>query len=170
MLTTYSSAIIRTTHLTGIFTDIGIIIGRSLRNLILKKNKRSGLWKLRVFIPIASGYFLGGILGTATLIFIPAPYPLLIPATATGWVGFIYIIVRTGYKMKPQKNRFRHLQNLQDDDEDDESESRISHQDSEKRNQSFETSSINSTQVDLSQTHASSSNGFNYHKSTFVGV
>lgn len=58
MATTYSNAVIRTTHITGIFTDLGIMFGSFIRGEPLDKRK------LKLFIGIISGFILGGVFGT----------------------------------------------------------------------------------------------------------
>jgi len=57
LATTYSGAIIRTTHVTGLFTDLGIMIGSFFRGEPLDKRKA----KLFMFIII--GFICGGLLG-----------------------------------------------------------------------------------------------------------
>lgn len=57
MMTTFSSATIRTTHLSGMFTDVGIYIGHALRGLPVD------LLRLKLCGTIISGYFAGGVLG-----------------------------------------------------------------------------------------------------------
>jgi uncharacterized membrane protein YoaK (UPF0700 family) len=51
-----SGSVIRTTHVTGTFTDIGIIFGRLLRG------KTEDLWKLKILFPLAFGFILGAVL------------------------------------------------------------------------------------------------------------
>ena len=55
--TTYSGAVIRTTHVTGIFTDIGIMLGSKLRGD--KFDKRKAL----LFLLIIVGFILGAAFG-----------------------------------------------------------------------------------------------------------
>lgn len=57
LVTTYSGAIIRTTHLTGIFTDLGIMLGAALRGATFDKRKAL------LFILIISGFILGSMVG-----------------------------------------------------------------------------------------------------------
>lgn len=57
MVTTYSGAIVRTTHLTGIITDLGIMFGSMLRGESFHK-RRAVLFSL-----IALGFISGGTLG-----------------------------------------------------------------------------------------------------------
>lgn len=57
LATTYSGAIIRTTHVTGIFTDLGIMFGSAL------KNKKFDQRKAVLFLLIVLGFIAGGALG-----------------------------------------------------------------------------------------------------------
>lgn len=57
LATTYSGAVIRTTHLTGIFTDLGIMLGEFVRSKNLDKRKA------KLFLIIIIGFILGGTLG-----------------------------------------------------------------------------------------------------------
>lgn len=54
---TYSGAIVRTTHVTGIFTDLGIMLGGKLRGEPFDKRKAL------LFLLIVIGFVLGGTLG-----------------------------------------------------------------------------------------------------------
>lgn len=76
---TYSGAIVRTTHVTGIFTDLGIMLGSKLRGEPFDKRKAL------LFILIILGFVFGGTLGAyffSTLkfqaLFIPAGICLLL--------------------------------------------------------------------------------------------
>lgn len=57
LASSYSGAIIRTTHVTGIFTDLGILLGSALRGEIFDKRKAM------LFLLIISGFILGGFVG-----------------------------------------------------------------------------------------------------------
>lgn len=57
LATTYSGAIVRTTHVTGIFTDLGIMFGAKLRGESFDKRKAI------LFLIIISGFVLGGVVG-----------------------------------------------------------------------------------------------------------
>lgn len=54
----YSSNIIRTTHLTGTTTDLGITIAHIL------KGRKDELWKLSIQMISIASFFCGGILGS----------------------------------------------------------------------------------------------------------
>ena len=57
MVTTFSGAIVRTTHVSGLFTDIGIMLGAKLRG--------NSLDPRRILIPVIliSGFISGGVIG-----------------------------------------------------------------------------------------------------------
>jgi uncharacterized membrane protein YoaK (UPF0700 family) len=57
MTTTFSGAIIRTTHMTGVITDLGIQIGRYI------KGEREETWKILFFSSLASFFIIGSVLG-----------------------------------------------------------------------------------------------------------
>ena len=57
MASSYYGLILRTTHMTGIMTDIGVLLGHWIRN------RKIVFWKLLLLISILSGFFSGGLLG-----------------------------------------------------------------------------------------------------------
>ena len=57
LATNYSGAVIRTTHLTGIFTDLGLMLGKALKGE--QFDTRKGV----MFLLIIAGFLLGGITG-----------------------------------------------------------------------------------------------------------
>ncbi|MDO8954979.1 MAG: YoaK family protein [Gammaproteobacteria bacterium] len=57
MTTTFSGAIIRTTHMTGVLTDLGIQLGRLL------KGEHAETWKITFFSSLALSFILGSVLG-----------------------------------------------------------------------------------------------------------
>lgn len=60
MVTTYSGAVIRTTHLTGMFTDLGLMIGARLRGVPF--DRRRALLYVILISGFISGSLLGGLL------------------------------------------------------------------------------------------------------------
>ena len=83
MATTYSGALIRTSHLSGMFTDLGIGLGHALRGMPLQKRR------LLLCGLIISGFFTGAVLGA--LLFVRFGYAALaVPATITGSIGLGY--------------------------------------------------------------------------------
>lgn len=87
LATTYSGAVLRTTHLTGIFTDLGIMIGGALRGKSFDKRKAS------LFIIIVVGFVLGGTLG-AFLFNQFGFYALLAPSVLCVLLAILYRIYR----------------------------------------------------------------------------
>lgn len=87
LATTYSGAVLRTTHLTGIFTDLGIMIGGVLRGESFDKRKAS------LFVIIVVGFILGGTLG-AYLFKQLSFYALLAPVTLCVFLAILYRIYR----------------------------------------------------------------------------
>lgn len=57
LATAYSGAVIRTTHVTGIFTDLGIMLGEFVRGDALDKRKA------KLFLTIIIGFIFGGAFG-----------------------------------------------------------------------------------------------------------
>jgi len=53
MTSLYSANLIRTTHLTGTSTDIGLILGQLMRG------EMKNMWKLKVLVGLASSFWLG---------------------------------------------------------------------------------------------------------------
>ena len=87
MATTYSGAVIRTSHLSGMFTDLGIGLGHALRGMPLQKRR------LLLCGLIISGFFSGAVLGG--LLFLRFGYAALaVPATITGSIGLGYAVYR----------------------------------------------------------------------------
>ena len=57
LATRYSGAVVRTTHVTGIFTDLGIMIGAALRGEPFNRRQCS------LFLVIITGFVFGGVVG-----------------------------------------------------------------------------------------------------------
>ncbi|MCX7564981.1 YoaK family protein [Sulfitobacter sp. F26169L] len=57
LATTYSGGIVRTTHLTGIFTDLGLMLGTRIRGGNVDGRKAA------LFLLITAGFLSGGMLG-----------------------------------------------------------------------------------------------------------
>ena len=85
LATTYSGAIIRTTHVTGIVTDLGIMLGAIFRGEALDKRKA------KLFLFIILGFILGGTTG-AVFYSMHEFYALFIPA-------FICLSIATAYRI-----------------------------------------------------------------------
>lgn len=87
LATTYSGAIIRTTHLTGIFTDIGVLLGNRLAGIAMPEKK------LKLLSTILLGFLLGG-LSSGLLYPLLGTAVLAVPAFITGSIGIGYFLYR----------------------------------------------------------------------------
>ncbi|WP_068858037.1 YoaK family protein [Perlucidibaca aquatica] len=95
MATTYSKAVIRTTHLSGMFTDLGIFLGQALRGVAVEPRR------LMLCLVVISAFFCGGLAGAVS--FQEIGYnTLLIPAGLTGLTGVSYMLLRW-YALRPNK-------------------------------------------------------------------
>ena len=87
MVSTFSGASLRTTHMSGVFTDLGVFIGHWVRRLPVDF-RRLRLWLWLIF-----SFGAGGTAGA--LLFARIGYnTLLLPAALTGLVGLAYGIYR----------------------------------------------------------------------------
>lgn len=85
MASTYSGAIVRTTHMTGVFTDLGVLLGRMLRGLPADWRR---MW---LFGSILFGFLCGSAVGA--VIFPHWAYKtLLVPAAVTGITAAGYAV------------------------------------------------------------------------------
>ncbi|RAO78036.1 YoaK family protein [Dyella jiangningensis] len=87
MVSTYSGATFRTTHLSGIFTDLGIYVGQRLRGLEVDR------LRIQVCLLVAS-HFIAGAAAGALGFALWQERVLLVPAAVTGTVGLGYTIYR----------------------------------------------------------------------------
>lgn len=85
MASTYSGAVLRTTHLSGMFTDLGAALGHFLRGIPVD-------WiRVRLYAMLIGSFFLGGIAGS--LLFATfGPATLYLPAAFTGTVAAGYTL------------------------------------------------------------------------------
>ncbi|MGH8462168.1 MAG: YoaK family protein [Stenotrophobium sp.] len=60
MVTTYSGAILRTTHVTGTFTDLGISLGHMLRGIRVDRRR------ITLYLLLIAGFISGGVVGAYT--------------------------------------------------------------------------------------------------------
>ena len=87
MVSTYSGAVVRTTHVSGMFTDLGIFLGHAMRGLPVDSRR------LRLCLLVISGFLSGGIAGTfAFQVF--SYSTLLFPASLTAIVSVAYGVYR----------------------------------------------------------------------------
>jgi uncharacterized membrane protein YoaK (UPF0700 family) len=87
MATTYSGATIRSTHVSGMFTDLGIYIGQALHRTPFVPQR------LQMSLVVITGFLAGGLAGT--FFFDKLGYnALYIPAAITGTAGLAYGVYR----------------------------------------------------------------------------
>lgn len=94
MVSTYSGAVLRTTHVSGIFTDLGIFIGQLLRGNAIDTRR------LRLCLLLLASFFAGAIGGTIGFSYF-GYRTLYFPAALTGFVGFSYSMYRH-HKMREE--------------------------------------------------------------------
>jgi uncharacterized membrane protein YoaK (UPF0700 family) len=87
MASTYSGAVLRTTHVSGIVTDLGIMLGQRLRGLAHEARRRN------LYLLILLGFTLGAMAGAVGYRQLDE-YVLLLPAALTGVAGFAYAVYR----------------------------------------------------------------------------
>lgn len=87
MVSTYSGAVVRTTHLSGMITDLGIYLGHWLRGITVDRRR------LKLCVTVISGYFAGGVAGAAayrrlsyTALAFPAAFTLITAAVYVSWL------------------------------------------------------------------------------------
>lgn len=89
MASNYLGLIVRTTHLTGIVTDLGVLIGQAL------KHRKVRAWKIGFLSAILLGFFSGGLAGFSAFGRI-GYYSIFMPAAMclTGAIAFYFLRVR----------------------------------------------------------------------------
>lgn len=87
LATSYSGAIVRTTHMTGVVTDLGITIGHWLARQPVE------WFRVRLHLVLLLGFTSGGALG-AVVFPVLGPATLLIPAAAVFVTGLVYTVQR----------------------------------------------------------------------------
>lgn len=93
LATTYSGALIRTTHLSGLFTDIGLALGHSIRGLPTARRR------LALCVLVIASFGVGALLGA--LLFSRLGYSALyVPAACTGIVGVGYSAYRHWHMLR----------------------------------------------------------------------
>jgi uncharacterized membrane protein YoaK (UPF0700 family) len=87
MATSYSGSVVRTTHVTGIVTDLGIAVG------LVARREAVDWRRVRLYLVLLTGFFLGGLLGTFG--FLRFSYDiLLLPAALAGIAGLSHAVFR----------------------------------------------------------------------------
>ena len=87
MVSTYSGATVRTAHLTGMFTDLGIFLGHYLRRVPVDPRR------VRLSLFVIGGFLCGGVLG-AYLFTRFAYEALVVPAVFSLCAALAYVVLR----------------------------------------------------------------------------
>jgi uncharacterized membrane protein YoaK (UPF0700 family) len=87
LATTYSGAIVRTTHITGLVTDLGIAAGLALRREVVDHRR------VILHLTLVAGFVCGGILGALGFRVLGVD-TLFFPASVIGAVGLGYSVSR----------------------------------------------------------------------------
>ena len=95
MVTTISNATVRTTHLTGLFTDLGIELSQLFFYKKADDKRKKLLSSIKLRISIISFFFLGGITGGT--LYGSLSLKILILAALTLISGILYDFIKIGY-------------------------------------------------------------------------
>lgn len=83
LTSTYSGAIVRTTHVSGLFTDLGVALGLRFRG------QKTHARKVILYLILISGFTLGGIAGS--LAFVKVQFSaMLVPCIFTAFIAVSY--------------------------------------------------------------------------------
>lgn len=94
MVSTYSGALVRTTHMTGLVTDIGSMLGARLRGHALDRRR------MMLYLVLIAGFLSGGVAGTLAYARLGAS-ALLLPAVAALTLAVVYDVVRRKRMLEP---------------------------------------------------------------------
>lgn len=88
MASSYYGLVLRTTHVTGLITDLGVLLGHRLRGRPVPR------WKALLLGALVGGFFTGGVGGAAAVARM-GPAALTLPAAACVLGGGAYLAWRT---------------------------------------------------------------------------
>jgi uncharacterized membrane protein YoaK (UPF0700 family) len=94
LATTWSGATLRTTHITGVLTDLGSLIGSWLRVKIRGEKHHIPIWKLSILVPLFVGFLIGSMLGILVLDYV-GYWSIAVPAFLVACLGGAYLINHT---------------------------------------------------------------------------
>lgn len=95
MTTTYSGAVVRTTHVTGLFTDLGVALGLRFRG------QKIDVRKFILYITLIAGFLIGGIVGA--LLFNRYHFSaMLVPCVLTALVAVSYWLFLQYRDLRPR--------------------------------------------------------------------
>ncbi len=89
MVSTYSGSVVRTTHVSGMFTDLGIFVGHALRGLSVDRKR------LNLCVCVISGFLCGGVAGAGAFR-VAGYFALVLPALLSVIGAVAYGLLRAG--------------------------------------------------------------------------
>ncbi len=100
MMSTFSGASVRTTHVTGLFTDLGILLGNAIRG------KQFESRKVGLYLILISGFLCGGVLGSYAFLlwkFLALLVPALL-AMVLAIIYWLYLLVLSRFPIESLKD------------------------------------------------------------------
>lgn len=91
MASTYSGAVVRTSHVTGMVTDLGIFLGHALRGLPVHRKRIS------VSLLVIAGFFAGGVCGGVGLQLV-GDWILVVPASVAAGLAMAHEVARRRHR------------------------------------------------------------------------
>ncbi len=89
MISTYTGSIVRTSHVSGMFTDLGMFVGHAVRGLPVDRRR------VRVSLTVICGFLVGGLVGAGA--FRALSYSaVLLPAGLAGAASLVSLALVTG--------------------------------------------------------------------------
>lgn len=85
MVSAYSGTVVRTTHVTGLFTDLGTMMGAALRGHPVNSRR------VILYLLLIAGFVLGGMIASVLFAYVQY-YALLFPACGAATLAVIYWI------------------------------------------------------------------------------
>jgi uncharacterized membrane protein YoaK (UPF0700 family) len=94
MTSTFSGAVVRTTHVTGLFTDLGIAVGLRFRGQPIDRRR------VVLYLTLIAGFVLGGV-GGAMAFGAFAFHSIIAPAALAAAIAVAYLVyaIRTRHRM-----------------------------------------------------------------------
>ena len=96
MTSTYSGAVVRTTHVSGLFTDLGVALGLRFRGH--KADSR----RIILYLTLITGFIVGGVAGSLAFAYYHFS-ALLFPCILTALIGIGYEVL--AYRQAGARNR-----------------------------------------------------------------
>lgn len=85
MVSTFSGTVVRTTHISGMVTDLGVALGHALRGRAVNRRR------LTLCLVVIAGFLFGGVAGAVAFRQL-GPAALLVPSIATAAAGVAHLV------------------------------------------------------------------------------